>query len=110
MLHKINPDPLELIRANYHVVTGYESMIKGICSNLTSGYHRDYQLTKGPAIKSMSITLNSLKIMSKLVSGLEINKKKMKEAMTGEIYVTEKAYKLVEEGIPFREAYKNFKK
>lgn len=110
MPQKVNPDPLELIRANYHIVAGYESMIKGVCSNLISGYHRDYQLTKGPAIKSIGITLSSLKVMSKIINGLEINEKKMKEAMTDEIYATEKAYKLVEKGIPFREAYKKVKR
>lgn len=110
MPQKINPDPLELIRANYHVVSGYESMLKGICSNLISGYHRDFQLTKGPAIKSMDTTLSSLKVMGKIIKGIELDKKKMEEAMTGELYATEEAYKLVEKGVPFREAYKKVSK
>ena len=110
MPQKINPDPLELVRANYHVVSGYEAMIKGICSNLISGYHRDFQLTKGPAIKSMGITLSSLKVMAKVLAGLELNEEKMKAAMSKEIYATEEAYKLVEKGTPFRDAYKEISK
>lgn len=106
MPQKVNPDPLELVRANYHVVSGYEAMIKGICSNLISGYHRDFQLTKGPALKSMKITLSSLKVMQKIISGLELDEEKMKEAMSKELYATEEAYKLVEQGIPFRDAYR----
>ncbi|MBD3417919.1 argininosuccinate lyase [Candidatus Micrarchaeota archaeon] len=106
MPQKVNPDPLELVRANYHVVSGYEAMIKGICSNLISGYHRDFQLTKGPALKSMKITLSSLKVMQKIISGLEPDEEKMKEAMSKELYATEEAYKLVEQGVPFRDAYK----
>ncbi len=110
MPQKVNPDPLELVRANYHVVSGYEAMIKGICSNLISGYHRDLQLTKGPAIKSMNITLSSLKVMAKVITGLELNEEKMKAAMSKELYATEEAYKLVEKGTPFRDAYKEVSK
>ncbi len=106
MPQKKNPDVLELVRGNYHVVSGYESMLKGICSNLISGYHRDFQLTKGPLIKSVGITLDSLKVMGKVISGLELDKEKMEGAMSEELYATEKAYKLVEQGVPFREAYK----
>lgn len=106
MPQKVNPDPLELIRANYHVVSGYGVMLNGICSNLISGYHRDFQLTKGPAIKSMQITLSALSVMAKLISCLELNEEKMKAAMSNEIYATEEACKLVEKGMPFRDAYK----
>lgn len=110
MPQKLNPDPLELIRGNYHVVAGYESMLMGICSNLTSGYHRDLQLTKGPLVKSMGIALSSLKVMGKIIRGLEPDKKRMEEAMTKELYATEEAYKMVVEGVPFREAYKKVSK
>jgi len=106
MPQKVNPDPLELVRANYHVVVGHHTAIAGICSSLISGYHRDYQLTKGPAIRSVAITLSSLRIMSKIVKGLRINRKRMQEALTPEIYATAKAYNLVEKGVPFREAYR----
>ncbi len=110
MPQKVNPDPLELLRANYHVVSGYEAMIQGICSNLISGYHRDFQFTKGPALKSMKITSASLKVMQKVIAGLEQDEGKMKEAMSRELYATEEAYKLVEQGTPFRDAYRQVSK
>jgi argininosuccinate lyase len=106
MPQKVNPDPLELVRANYHVVVGHSAAIAGICSNLISGYHRDYQLTKGPAIRSVMITLGSLKVMAKIVNGLKMDRGKMMKAMTPELYATARAYKLVEKGVPFREAYR----
>ena len=106
MPQKLNPDPLELIRANYHVVIGHQTAIGGICSNLISGYHRDYQLTKGPAIRSVSITLDSLKVMTQIIKGVRINRGKMQRAMTPELYATGRAYELVRKGIPFREAYR----
>ncbi|MCP4647407.1 MAG: hypothetical protein GY852_06685 [bacterium] len=58
----------------------------------------------------MGITLSSLKVMAKLIAGLELNEEKMKEAMTKELYATEEAYKLVENGTPFRDAYEEVSK
>ncbi|MEW5996073.1 MAG: argininosuccinate lyase [Candidatus Micrarchaeota archaeon] len=106
MPQKMNPDALEMMRANYHVVVGHEMTTKGICAGLISGYHRDYQLTKEPLIKSFGITVGSLKVMGKIIHGLKVDKKKMQEAMTPEIYATERACKMVEAGVPFREAYR----
>lgn len=110
MPQKANPDVLELVRANSHVVHGCLITVNGITLNLMSGYQRDYQLTKEPVIKSLKIANNSIKIMSLVFSGLKVNKEKLKQAMTKELFATEKAYKLVEKGIPFRDAYKQVAK
>ncbi len=106
MPQKRNPDVLELVRANAHVVHGNLVTINGIIMNLPSGYNRDYQLTKEPALRSFHITIDSLDIMEKVFSGLKPDRKRLKEAMTDELYATEKAYRLVERGTPFREAYR----
>ena len=39
-----------------------------------------------------------------------MNKEKCNAAMTKELFATEKAYKLVKQGVPFREAYKKISK
>jgi len=106
MPQKRNPDVLELVRANAHVVHGNLVAINGIVLNLPSGYNRDYQLTKGPALGSLKITSDSLRIMAKLFRKLETGKGKLKAAMTPELFATEKAYRLVGKGVPFREAYR----
>ena len=41
MPNKKNPDVLEVMRAKYHVVVAYEMEIKGLSSNLPTGYNRD---------------------------------------------------------------------
>lgn len=110
MPQKANPDVLELVRANAHVVHGHMVTVNGITLNLMSGYNRDYQLTKGPAMKSMKIALSSVRIMSLVFSGLEVDKQRLSQAMTPDIFATEKAYKLVEKGVPFRDAYKKVAK
>lgn len=110
MPQKKNPDVLELIRAKYHVVNSYQFQIKNMMPNLISGYHRDYQLSKGPVFEAFSISKQSLSMMSYIFDGLKINKDACKEAMTKELYATEEAYKLVKKGMPFREAYQKIAK
>jgi len=106
MPQKKNPDVLELLRANYHVVTSAEFQIKSMMSNLISGYHRDFQFFKEPVVKSIEIVQNSLDIMILVFSNLKFDKEKCKEAITEEVLATEKVYKLVEQGMTFRDAYK----
>ena len=106
MPQKKNPDVLELVRAKYHVVLGEEHKVKGIISGLVSGYNRDLALTKEPLFIGMDITLDSLHIMALVLSEMAINDRKCREGITPELYATEEAYKLVKEGKPFREAYK----
>ncbi|MBW2989840.1 argininosuccinate lyase [Candidatus Woesearchaeota archaeon] len=110
MPQKKNPDVLELVRAKYHIVLGYEFQLKGLISNLMSGYNRDLQLTKEPLIKGIETAKGCLEAMALVLGGLKVNKEKCKDAMSEELYAAEKAYKLVKEGKSFREAYKQIKK
>ena len=110
MPHKKNPDVLELIRAKYHQVLSYEFEVKSLISNLISGYNRDLQLTKKPIMDGFEITKESLNMMVLVLKNLHINEEKCKKTMTEELYATEKTYKLIEKGIPFRDAYREISK
>jgi argininosuccinate lyase len=109
MPQKKNPDVLELVRAKYAVVLGYEFQLKNLISNLLSGYNRDLQLTKEPVIKGFETTKNCLEIMTLIIDKLKINKENCNKAMTQDLYATEKVYNLVKKGTSFREAYKEVK-
>lgn len=106
MPQKRNPDVLEIVRAKYHLVIGYEFQVKSLIGSLISGYNRDLQLTKEPVIKSFDITKECLKIMAMVVSSLKVDKEKCAKAMTREIYAVDRLYKLVAKGMPFRDAYR----
>jgi len=106
MPQKKNPDALELLRAHYHTVVSYEFQIKNTAANLISGYNRDLQLTKGPVMRSLAVTQECLRIMTLLMQKLRVNREKCEAAMTEELYATEEVYKLVGQGVPFREAYR----
>ena len=106
MPQKKNPDVLELLRGSYHIISGYETQVKGLTANIISGYNRDIQLSKEPVIKGINLGIDCLTISAAVIEALKINKGVCKAAMTEELYATEKAYKMVKEGISFREAYR----
>ncbi len=106
MPQKKNPDSLEIMRANYHVINSYEFRIKEVISNLLSGYNRDLQLTKEPMMRSFDMTVQTLRIATILMRKIQVDKKRAAEGLTDEVFATERAYTLVKKGVPFRDAYK----
>ena len=106
MPHKKNPDVLELLRTNYHLIVSYEFQVKNITANLISGYHRDLQQTKEPVFKGFEITRKSLEIFNLIFTNLKVNRDNCRKAMTDELYLTEKVFRAVKEGMPFRDAYR----
>ncbi|MDE1768665.1 MAG: argininosuccinate lyase, partial [Candidatus Micrarchaeota archaeon] len=110
MPQKKNPDVLELLRAKYHLVVSYEMQVKGISGNLLTGYNRDMQLTKKPVMEGFEVTEQSLKVAARLLGGLKVNKDKAKKGLTSDVYATDEAYRLVKNGISFRDAYKTVSK
>lgn len=104
MPQKKNPDVLELVRGKYHVVIGEEFKALSLAGNLISGYNRDAQLAKGPLFACLDAALASLNIMATVTSGLEFDRERC--APAPELYATEEAYKLVKQGLPFRDAYR----
>ncbi len=106
MPHKKNQDVLEIIRANYHLIISFEFQVKSLIANLISGYNRDMQLTKEPVIKGFEVVKNSLQAMALVIDNIKVNEKNCQKAMTKELFAAQKAYELVKEGVPFRDAYK----
>jgi argininosuccinate lyase len=106
MPQKRNPDVLEVMRARYHEVLAHEFKIKSLVSGLQSGYHRDLQLTKKSLMESFDLTAGNLRMMKRVVEKLGVNRDVCEAACTRELYATEEAYKLVKQGVPFRDAYR----
>jgi len=104
MPQKKNPDVLELVRGKYHVVLGEEFKALSLAGNLISGYNRDAQLAKGPLFACLDAALASLAIMATVTAGLRFNKERC--VLAPELFATEEAYKLVRQGVPFRDAYR----
>lgn len=109
MPQKKNVDVMELVRGRTQVVIGLATQVAGICAGLPSGYNGDLQETKGSLMQGLKITLQSLQVCKLVVEGLKPNQDKLKAAMTPELYATDRAYELVKQGVPFREAYEQIK-
>ena len=110
MPHKKNPDVFELLRAKTNVLMALPNQIMMTLGNLTSGYHRDFQLLKEllfPAIKELK---NCLKICAYSVSKIEPVQGILDDPKYKLIFSVEAVNMLVVRGIPFREAYQQVAK
>ena len=65
MPNKLNPDVIEILRANYSILAGLSSELENILS-LPSGYHRDLQLTKRSLIGAFAIVKKSSKVIPEI--------------------------------------------
>ena len=106
MPQKHNPDVLELIRAKTKLIQAKSFTLSTLITDLPSGYNRDLQLLKKEFMEIIQTTKSIISITEKVISGIKINKKIMKNAMTEELYATDNALELVKKGVPFRDAYK----
>ncbi len=104
MPNKNNPDVVELMRASLSVVDGAVQQIQSLLS-LPSGYQRDLQLSKGPLLKGMTMTQNTLALLPDLLQALTFKKGHMKDAITPEMMATDQAVNKVKQGQSFRDAY-----
>jgi len=109
MPQKRNPDVLELLRASSATVQACLDESLMITAKLPSGYHRDLQRLKSPLFRSIDLAIDSVDIMAYLLEGLEFLPENIE--LDEGIFATEEAYRLVrEEGISFRDAYRQVAK
>ncbi len=106
MPQKKNPDGLELLRSRASLVGGWASQCKMILRSLPTGYNRDFQDTKEPYLRGLSVALAALRIMDLTFSELKVDPVRLTTAFTPEIYATDDALKLVAGGMSFRDAYR----
>ncbi len=106
MPQKKNLDIAELLRSKIHTINGYFSQVIQTVINLPSGYNRDLQDTKKPYMEAIELMLKILDVTTILVKNIIPNEKNLRNAMTSELYATNAAYRLVQKGVPFREAYR----
>lgn len=110
MPNKQNYDLFEIMRANWPVFASYQLQTQNIIGGLPSGYSRDLQLTKKPIIKGLELALDTLELLKIIVPQLKINKQKLDQAMSPDLFATEQVYDLVKSGQTFRDAYLQIKK
>lgn len=104
MPQKKNPDVVELTRARAAMFPGWLNQVLMV-GQLPSGYHRDYQLTKGPLFAALDTMGQMLDIVARLPESLSVNEERCAAAVTSDLLATHEAIALVRNGMPFRTAY-----
>jgi len=107
MPQKRNPDPAELIRGKTGRLVGDLMSLFTILKGLPSAYNRDLQEDKEPLFDAVDTVLCSVEMMSRMMKGLEVNKRRMMQAVLEDesIMATELMERLVEAGVPLRQAH-----
>lgn len=106
MPHKKNPDIFELIRAKCNYLQSLPMQTAMICTNLTSGYFRDMQLTKELFLPAFRELNDSLFMAHLVLQEMEVKQDVLRDSRYAYIFSVEDVNERVMAGIPFREAYR----
>ncbi|MDR1600894.1 MAG: argininosuccinate lyase [Tannerella sp.] len=106
MPHKKNPDVFELTRAKCNRIQSLAQQITLITNNLPSGYFRDMQIIKEIFLPSFDELKDCLRMVTQMINGVEINEHILDDEKYALIFSVEEVNRLVLEGVPFRDAYK----
>lgn len=106
MPHKKNPDVFELIRAKCNTIQSVPNELTLLINNLPSGYHRDMQLTKEILFPAITELMSCLEMMQLMLKELKVNDHILQDPKYTYLFSVEKVNELVNQGIPFRDAYK----
>ncbi len=106
MPHKKNPDVFELLRGKCNQLQASPQEMIMITNNLPSGYHRDYQLLKENAIKSVEDLKVVLDIFEFSIAQVQVQDVNLDDEKYQHLFTVDAINDLVTAGVPFREAYK----
>lgn len=106
MPHKKNPDVFELIRAHCNKLNAVPETIRLITTNLPSGYFRDMQIIKEVFVPLFAEMDDCLDIAAFAVENMTVADHLMDDPRYQTAFSVEKVNRLVAEGVPFRDAYR----
>lgn len=106
MPHKKNPDVFELTRAKCNKLQALPYEITLMTNNLPSGYFRDLQLIKENFLPAFDEMMSILDMVTAMVGRIEVNRDVASDPRYRLMYSVEEVNRLVQQGVPFRDAYK----
>lgn len=106
MPHKKNPDVFELTRAKCNKIQGLPQQITLIANNLPSGYFRDLQIIKEVFLPAFDELKDCLRMVTHMMREVKVNDHILEDDKYALLFSVEEVNRLVLEGIPFRDAYK----
>ena len=106
MPHKKNPDVFEITRGKCNRLQAVPNEIALMTANLPLGYHRDMQLLKDVIFPATTEICYVMEMCNFMLQNIRINKGILEDKKYDYLFTVEDVNRLVLEGTPFREAYR----
>ena len=106
MPHKKNPDVFEIIRGKCNRLQAVPNEISLLTTNLPLGYQRDLQLLKDILFPAIGELKDCLHMCGFMISHLKVNDHILEDSRYDYLFTVEDVNRLVLEGMPFRDAYR----
>lgn len=106
MPHKKNPDVFELMRGKCNRIQALPNDINMLLVNLPVGYHREMQLIKEVLFPAIQDIKDCLQMATYMLPQIEVQSDVIDQTKYDLLFTVEEVNRLVLEGTPFRDAYK----
>lgn len=106
MPHKKNPDVWELIRGHSNRLQSLPNEIALMTTNLTHGYHRDYQLLKEVVFPALKVAIDIIEMTNFMIGNMKVNIDILSDSKYDYLFTVEEVNRRVIAGVPFRDAYR----
>lgn len=106
MPHKKNPDVWELIRAKCNRLQSVPNELGLLLGNLPSGYHRDLQLTKEILFPAFETLHSCMTMTLRMLEQIQVREQILEGETYDPLFTVDAVNALVQQGVPFRDAYK----
>ena len=106
MPHKKNPDVWEIMRGKCNRLQALPNDVAMMTINLPSGYHRELQLLKELLFPAFADLKNCLRMATFMLQHIEVKTDILDDPKYAYLFSVEEVNRLVLDGTPFRDAYK----
>jgi argininosuccinate lyase len=106
MPHKKNPDVWEIMRGKCNRLQALPNDVTMMTTNLPSGYHRELQLLKELLFPAFADLKNCLHMATFMLQHIEVKTDILNDPKYAYLFSVEEVNRLVLDGTPFRDAYK----
>jgi argininosuccinate lyase len=106
MPHKKNPDVWEIMRGKCNRIQALPNDVAMMTTNLPSGYHRELQLLKELLFPAFTDLKNCLHMATFMLQNITVKTDILNDPKYAYLFSVEEVNRLVLNGTPFRDAYK----
>src|ERR1700748_1362930 len=106
MPHKKNPDVWEIMRGKCNRLQALPTDVAMMTTNLPSGYHRELQLLKELLFPAFTDLKECLQMAAFMLQNISVNTNILNDPKYAYLFSVEEVNRLVLNGTPFRDAYK----